>query len=155
MRLTHFHLRHPEKDFAWIQITENPPLKLQKKWWMQRVTQIQQGVWTSESLSKLVPGHSDTLDLVEIVDVAGTRLLEQTVSAAQAMLLQAALEILNPDLVRPRIPGWREQFQPDGVKTEATQTKHPLEWHRKIAAPFRIFRGEAASKEDCHCIRIR
>jgi hypothetical protein len=119
MRLTHFHLRHPEKDLAWIEITENPPLKLQKKWGMQRVTQIQQGVWTSESLSKLVPGHSDTLDLVEIVNIAGMRLLEQTVSAAQSMLLQAALEILNPDLVRSRIPGCRQQFQPDGVQTQA------------------------------------
>jgi hypothetical protein len=66
------------------------------------------------------------MDLVEIVDVAGMRLLEQTVSAAQSVLPQSALEILNPDLIRPRIPGGREQFQPDGVETQASQTKHPL-----------------------------
>jgi hypothetical protein len=44
-RLAQFHSGHPIKNFTRIQVAKDPSLKLQKKWRVNRVTEIQQRVW--------------------------------------------------------------------------------------------------------------
>jgi len=43
-RLAHFQLRHPIKNFTWIEVAENAAFELQKKWRMNRITEIEQRV---------------------------------------------------------------------------------------------------------------
>ena len=42
--LAHLQLRHPIKNFAWIEVAENAAFELQKKWRMNGITQIEQRV---------------------------------------------------------------------------------------------------------------
>ena len=103
MRLAHFHFRHPVKNFARIEIAEDPALELRKKRRMDRVTEIEQRVWSPESIEQIPFRHSDTNHPSEIVHIISRLLIQQTVSAGQAVLAQSSLEIRDPGLISARI----------------------------------------------------
>ena len=101
MGLAHLHFRHPEKDFARIEIAKNPPLELQKKWRMKRVTQVEQRIRTRQTFTQFAPRHSDAAHSSQVVHIVGRRLIKQTVAASQSMLAQAAAEICGCALRPP------------------------------------------------------
>ena len=51
-RLAHLQLGHPIKNFAWIEVAENAAFELQKKWRMNRITEIEQRVWSGQSFEQ-------------------------------------------------------------------------------------------------------
>src|SRR5438876_4870837 len=142
MRLAHLHFRHPIKNFARIEIAENPALELHKKRRMNRITEIEERVWSRESIEQLPFRHSNAIHAGEIVRVGCGFLIQQTVSATQAVLAQSSLEVRDPGLISARIVCRRYQLQPDGVEFQSPQSEHPLQRHGENATAFAIFRGK-------------
>ena len=52
MRLAHFHLRHPVKNLARIEIAKNPPFELQEEGRMNGVTEIEQRIWAGKTIEQ-------------------------------------------------------------------------------------------------------
>src|SRR6266404_5351532 len=52
MRLAHFHLRHPIKNFARIEIAKQPVFELEQEGRMNGITEIEQHVWPGETLEQ-------------------------------------------------------------------------------------------------------
>src|ERR1041385_2435549 len=101
--LADLHLRHPEKDFARVEIAKNPAFKLQQKRRMKRITQIEQGIWPGETIYQLSPRHPDTTHSRQVVDVVGWLLMKQTVLPLKSIFAQTALKALDPRFVSLRI----------------------------------------------------
>ena len=154
MRLAQLHLRHPEKNFAWIEIAKNPPLELEKEWRMERVAQIEESIRAGEPIEQLATRHSHAAHSRQVVHVFRGSLMEQTIAAAKSVLAQLPLELADARCIFARVRRRGQQLEPDGIEPESAQSQHPLERYRKIAAAFRIFRREAATEEDCHKQRI-
>src|SRR5881392_2415235 len=47
MWLAHLQLSHPVENFAWVEIAENASVELEEKWRVNRITQIEQCVWST------------------------------------------------------------------------------------------------------------
>src|SRR5436853_7742649 len=107
MRLTHLHFRHPEKNFARIEIAENPSLELEKKWRMERVAQIEESIRAGEPIEQLATRHSDAAHSREVMQVFRGSLMEQTITAAESVLAQLSLELADalPTFARVRRRG--------------------------------------------------
>src|ERR1700731_1282697 len=93
MRLAHLHLRHPEKDFARIEIAKNSPLELEKKWRMERIAQVEQSVRGGQTIEQFAARHSDASHSHQVVRILRGRLMQQTITAAESVLAQLALEL--------------------------------------------------------------
>src|SRR5437660_1480985 len=119
MRLTHLHFRHPEKDFARIEIAKNPPLELEKKWRMKRVAQIEESIRAGESIEQLATRHSDAAHSREVMHVFRGSLMEQTIAAAKSVLAQLSLERADARCIFARVRRRGQQFEPDGIEPEA------------------------------------
>src|SRR5204863_9279631 len=61
VRLPHLHLGHPIEDFARIEIAKNAPLELQKTWRVNRVTEIEQHIWSSQPIEQISFRYSDAI----------------------------------------------------------------------------------------------
>src|SRR5437016_14528571 len=127
MRLTHLHFRHPEKDFARIEIAENPPLELEKKWRMERVAQIEESIRAGESIEQLATRYSHAAHSRQVVHIVRRSLLEQTITAAESVLAQLSLELADARFIFPRVRRRGQQFEPDGIEPEAAQSQPPSE----------------------------
>src|SRR5437660_10214113 len=92
MRLTHLHFRHPEKDFARIEIAKNPPLELEKKWRMERVAQIEKSIRAGEPIEQLATRHSDAAHSRAAMQVFRGSLIQQTIMTAESLLEQLSLK---------------------------------------------------------------
>jgi hypothetical protein len=153
-RLTQLHLGHPVKNFARVQIAKDASLKLQKKWRMNRVTEIQQRIWSSQSIEQRWLRHSYAANRVEIMRAGCRFLIQQTIATSQSMQAQLPLEVINSGLIGVRVICRRQELEPDCIELQSTQAKHPLQRNGKISASFAIFGGKAASEENCHASRI-
>jgi len=80
--------------------------------------------------------------------------MKQAITSLEAMLTQAPLEIANARFIFVRVGRRWQELEPDSVETEAAQSQHPLQRHRKIPAALRIFRRKPAAEEDRHSHRI-
>src|SRR5436190_15570004 len=49
IRLAHFHLCHPIKNFARIEVAKDSAFELREQWWMHRIAEIQQCVRAGQS----------------------------------------------------------------------------------------------------------
>src|SRR4030095_5443343 len=125
-RLAQLHFGHPIKNFTRIQIAKDASLKLQKKWRVNRVTEIQQRVWAGESIKQRSFRHSDTTYRVELMRTRCWCLIEQTVATSQSMRTELPLEVVDPVLIGLRIIRGRQQLEPDGIELQSTQAEHPL-----------------------------
>jgi hypothetical protein len=114
--LAHLQLCHPIKDFARVEIAKNSPIKLQKKWRMNRIAQIEQHIRPGEASQKSATGHADAFHPAKVMKVCGRRLVKQAIPAGQSMLAQPALKILNVRAIGVAIARNREKFEPDRVK---------------------------------------
>src|SRR6266436_253255 len=103
VRLPHLQLRHPIKNFAGVEVAEDSPLKLQKKWRMNRIAQIKQDIWSSQAIEQPPFRHPHAIDRLEIVSVTGRFLVKQTISPGKPVLAQSALETANVRLVNAPI----------------------------------------------------
>ncbi len=81
-------------------------------------------------------------------------LVKQTVSPAESVRAQLALEIVDLALVVAKISIARKMFEPDRILFQSAQTEHPLQRHRKIAAALEIFRRKAAAEKNSHASRV-
>jgi hypothetical protein len=115
-RLAQFHFGHPIKNFTRIQIAKDASLKLQKKWRVNRVTEIQQRVWAGESIKQRSFRHPDTTYRVELMRPRCWFLIEQTIATSQSMRAELPLEVVNPGLIGPLVIRGRQQLEPDSVK---------------------------------------
>jgi hypothetical protein len=154
MRLAHLHPGHPIKNFARVEIAKEPALKLKKKWRMNRITEIEQRVWSGQSFEQTPLRHADALHCVEIVRVGCGLLIQQAISVAEAMFAQASLETFDPMSIFDYICGRRQKLQPDCVQFQPAQAKHPLQRDGKNAAAFGIFCCKPAPKKNRHPTRI-
>ena len=121
---------------------------------MNRVTEIEQRVWSSESIEQLSLRNSDAPHRFEIIRPRCRFLIKQTIPAGQSMRTQLPLEIVDPCLISLRVICRRQQLQPDRIELQSPQTEHPLQRNGKISAAFAIFCGKTAAKENCHASRI-
>ena len=154
MRLAHLHFRHPEKDFARIEIAKNPPFELQEKRRVEGVAQVEQRIRTRQTLAQFASRHSDATHPFEVVHIIRRCLIKQAITSLEAMLTQAPLEIANARFIFARVGGRWQELEPDSVETEPAQAQHPLQRHRKIAASLRVFRRKPAAEKDRHRQRI-
>jgi hypothetical protein len=127
---------------------------LQKKWRVNRITEIEQRVWARKSIEQRSFRHSDTTHRVELMRARWRFLIQQTISAGQSMRTQLPLEIVDPGLIGLRVLRRRQQLKPDCIELQSLQAEHPLQGDGKISAAFAIFCGKAASQEDRHASRI-
>jgi len=127
---------------------------LQKKWRVNRVTEIEQLVWACQSIEQDLFRHSDTTHGVELMRTGCRFLIEQTIATGQSMCTQLPLEVLDSGLIGARVICRGQEFEPNRVEFQSMQTQHPLQRNGKISAAFAIFCGEPAPKKNCHASRI-
>src|SRR6266481_1572381 len=96
VRLPHFHLRHPIKNFARVEIAKNASLKFQQQRRVNRIGEIEQDARSAETLEQLAFGNSDAPQRVQVMRIRCRPLVKQTIPSGQSMRLQLPLEI--PDL---------------------------------------------------------
>ena len=96
VRLPHFHLRHPIKNFARVEIAKNASLKFQQQRRMNRIREIEQNIRSAEALEQLAFGNSDALQRVQVMRIRCRLLVKQTIPPGQSMRPQLPLKI--PDL---------------------------------------------------------
>ena len=96
VRLPHFHLRHPIKNFARVEIAKNASLKFQQQRRMNRIREIEQNIRSTEALEQLAFGNSDALQRVQVMRIRCRLLVKQTIPPRQSMRPQLPLKI--PDL---------------------------------------------------------
>ena len=154
IRLTHLHFRHPVKNFTGIEIAENPALELQKQGRMNGITEIEQCVWSSQSIEQSRFRHSDAFHTLKIMRVGCGLLIQQAVPAGECMLAQSSLEIRDSGPVGAEIVCRRQQLQPDRIELQSAQSKHPLQRHRKIATALAVFCSKPAPEKNGHASRI-
>jgi hypothetical protein len=116
MRLAQFHFGHPIKNFTRIEVAKNPSLKLQKKWQMNRVAEIQQRVGADESIKQRSFRHSDTTYRVELMRTRCGFLVQQTIATSQSMRTELPLEVVDPGLIGVRVARRRQELEPDSVQ---------------------------------------
>src|SRR5262249_46803723 len=150
----HFHLRHPIKNFARVEIAENAPLKFQQQRRMNGVRQIEQDIRSAEALEELAFGNSDALPRVQVVRIRRRLLVKQTIPSRQSVRPQLTLKISDPGPVRQDIVRARQVLQPDRIELQSPEPEYPLQRYRKVSAAFAILRRKAASQKDCHASRI-
>ena len=63
---------------------------------MNRITEIEQRVWSSQSFEQSPLRHSDALHCVEIMGVGCGLLIQQAMSAAEPIFAQPSLETFDP-----------------------------------------------------------
>src|SRR5581483_6099112 len=119
-----------------------------------RVTQVEQRVWPGESITQRPLRHPDTADPVQFMRSCCWFLIQQAVSPGQTVRSHLSLEIVDLTLIRLWAVCRRQDLQPDRISLQPSQAQHPLQRHGKITAAFAIFRGKAASHENCHASRI-
>ena len=154
MGLAHLQLRHPIKNFAWIEVTKNPALKIQQKRRVDRIAKVEQGIRSRQSIEQFAPRHSDWTNSIQLVHVIGRLLIKQTITSLETVLAKPSLEILNALFIFLGLRGRGQELEPNGIETKPAQSQHPLERDGKVTASFRIFRCKAAPKKDCHRQRI-
>src|SRR6266404_99421 len=115
-RLPHLHLGHPIKDFARIEITKNAAFELEQEGWMNRITEIQERICTSQSVQQIVSADSETAHLLEIMRIIRVRLIEQTISSRQSVSPQLRLETADCCSVGLLVSGSRKNFEPDCIE---------------------------------------
>src|SRR4029077_4049424 len=96
VRLPHFHLRHPIKNFARVEIAKNASLKFLQQRRMNRIREIEQDIGSAEALEKLAFGNSEAPQRVQVMRIRGGLLVKQTIPPRQSVRPQLTLEI--PDL---------------------------------------------------------
>ena len=121
---------------------------------MNRIAQIKQDIWSSQTIEQPLFRYPHAIDRLEVVYITGRFLVKQTISPGKPVLAQSALEMANVRLVNAPIFRCRQQFKPNGIQLQPPQPQHPLQWHGKNAASFAIFGGEAAAQENRHARRI-
>src|SRR5262249_41831573 len=119
VRLPHFHLRHPIKNFARVEIAENAPLKFQQQRRMNGVRQIEQDIRSAEALEELAFGNSDALPRVQVVRIRRRLLVKQTIPSRQSVRPQLTLKISDPGPVRQDIVRARQVLQPDRIELQS------------------------------------
>ena len=77
-------------------------------------------------------------------------MIKQTISPAQSVRAELALEVVDLTLVVARISFAWQMLEPDRVQFQSTQTEHPLQRHRKITPALEIFCREPAAEKNCH-----
>ena len=99
MGLAHFHSRHPEEDFARIEIAKNSPLELQEERRVKRIAQVEQRVRARQTLVQFAPRHSDAAHSVQVVRIIRRCLIKNAIASSQLMLTQLALKLSDARLI--------------------------------------------------------
>src|SRR5262249_19446811 len=119
VRLPHFPLRQPIKNFARVEIAENASLKFQQQRRMNGVRQIEQDIRSAEALEELAFGYSDALQRVQVVRIRRRLLVKQTIPSRQSARPQLTLKISDPGPVRQAIVRARQALQPAPIRRQS------------------------------------
>ena len=75
IRLAHFHLCHPVKNFTRVEVAKDSAFELQEERRVNRVTEIQQRIWAGQPFAQIGFWEAKAPHLVEILGIAGLRLI--------------------------------------------------------------------------------
>ena len=154
--LAHLHAGHPERDFAGVEVAEQPPLKAQQERRMDRIAQVEQRVRTGEAVFQL--GLAQPVGFASSARSCaslGRVLVEQAVVFLQAVLREALAERADAGAVLRGVLAGGQQFQPDEVQRPVScSAQRPLQRHGKIAAAEPVFGRETAAEKNGACATL-
>ena len=117
---------------------------------MNRVAEIQEHVWASQSCAQIAFAHAQATHLAQFVFITGSRLIKQTIIPVESMASKMRFKTADRPSVRDLISGSGKNFQPDRIELQAFQAKHPLQWNGKYSPTLAVFRGKSAAEENSH-----
>ncbi len=121
---------------------------------MNRIAEIQQRVRSGEPCEQFRSRHADATHRCKIVVIRRGVLIKETISTAEAVVVEPASECANASFVFARVTCCRQELEPEGIAFQPLQAEHPLQRDRKITAALTIFRCKTAAEEDRHKQRM-
>src|SRR6266487_6948710 len=88
------------------------------------------------------------------MNVIRGRLIKKTIATGEIVLAHLPLEIVDLCAIVARTFHRWQQFEPDRVEFQSSETEHPLQRHGKIPPALEILRRKSASEKNCHPTRI-
>ena len=83
---------------------------------MNRVTEIEQGVWPGESIEQFALRDADALERVEIVRAFRFLVIKQAITSGESVPAQLALEVVDLALIIGGISFARKMLEPDRIQ---------------------------------------